>query len=164
MIIREKDFEELYRKYGPMVMRRCRFILKDEEKANDAFQETFLKLFERRTKLSNVCASLFFTTATRVCLNVIRSDKYRNGPQIDQLSATIIDNASMLQEEVTDVSLLLDCIFQKRDSKDREIAIYHFVDCYTLEETAQKMKMSVSGVRKRIATLKKHAEGYKNGN
>ena len=27
------DFDELYRQFGPMVLRRCRFLLKDEEKA-----------------------------------------------------------------------------------------------------------------------------------
>jgi RNA polymerase sigma-70 factor (ECF subfamily) len=30
------DFDNLYRQYGPMVLRRCRFILKNEEKALDA--------------------------------------------------------------------------------------------------------------------------------
>ena len=29
-------FGQLYQKFGPMVLRRCRFILKDEEKALDA--------------------------------------------------------------------------------------------------------------------------------
>lgn len=158
MRVTEKDFETLYRTYGPMVMRRCVYLLKDEEKARDAFQDTFLRLLEKRTSLSSVCSSLFFTIATRVCLNKIRSDKYRNGPQFDVVAATIEDNAAMMQEEITNISLLLDFIFQERDSKDKEIAIYHYVDGFTLEETAVKMKMSVSGIRKRLAALKEYAE------
>lgn len=152
----KEDFDNLYRQYGPMVLRRCRFLLKDEEKALDAMQDVFLRLFEHKNLLSEVCSSLFYTTATRICLNKIRSDKYRSGPQFDVIAATIEDNASAMQEEVVNVSLLLDCIFQERDSKDREIATLHYVDGFTLAETAEKMKMSVSGVRKRLDNLKKH--------
>ena len=40
------DVEAVYRKYGPMVMRRCRQLLKDEHKALDAMQDTFVKLLQ----------------------------------------------------------------------------------------------------------------------
>ena len=67
--------------------------------------------------------------------------------------------------EKIETSILLDCIFSERDSKDRQIAILHYVDGYTLEETSQKMKMSVSGVRKRLEKLKEYAGGrYGNSN
>lgn len=156
-----ESFEELYRKYGPMVLRRCSFILRDEAKALDAMQDVFVRILENEHKLTGVTSSLFFTTATRVCLNQIRSDKYRNSLQIEALAESIEDRFSSKQEEITNVSLLLDLIFSRRDSKDREIAILYFVDDFTLEETAKKMKMSVSGVRKRITALKKYAgENY----
>ena len=38
------------------------------------------------------------------------------------------------------------------------MAILHYVDGLTLEETAKMMKMSVSGVRKRLALLRNHAK------
>ena len=84
------DFENLYRQYGPMVLRRCRFILKNEEKALDAMQDTFVRLIERKEKITNVCSSLLYTMATNVCLNKIRSDKLRAGPEFDVI-AEIID-------------------------------------------------------------------------
>ncbi len=156
----KEDFEELYRKYAPMVFRRCKFLLKDESKAKDAMQDVFVRILENETKLSNVCASLFFTTATRICLNQIRSDKYRNSLQIESLAEFLEDDFSRKQEELINVSQLLDLIFSNRDSKDREIAILYYVDDFTLEETAQKMKMSVSGIRKRLKLLKKFATKY----
>ena len=69
------DFDSLYRTFGPMVLRRCRFLLKDEEKALDAMQDVFVRIIERKSRLQSVCASLFYVTATRVCLNKIRADK-----------------------------------------------------------------------------------------
>ena len=67
-----QDFGELYKKYAPMVLRRCRAILKDEEKALDAMQDVFLRIMDSKCKIKEVCASLFYVTATRVCLNKIR--------------------------------------------------------------------------------------------
>ena len=159
------DFENLYRQYGPMVLRRCRFILKNEEKALDAMQDTFVRLIERKEKITNVCSSLLYTMATNVCLNKIRSDKLRAGPEFDVIAEIIEDTASAEGTEQIETSILLDCIFSERDTKDRQIAILHYVDGYTLEETSTKMKMSVSGIRKRLEKLKEYAGGrYGNSN
>jgi len=153
------DFDTLYRQFGPMVLRRCRFLLKNEEKALDAMQDVFVRLIERKEKISEVCSSLLYTMATNVCLNKIRSDKLRNGPEFDVIAELVEDSNSSLDEEKIETSILLECIFSERDSKDRQIAILHYVDGFTLEETAEKMKMSVSGVRKRLNKLREYAGG-----
>ncbi len=103
--------------------------------------------------------------ATNICLNKIRADKLRNGPEFDVIAEIIEDSTSSNGEEKIETSILLDCIFSERDSKDRQIAILHYVDGYTLEETSKKMKMSVSGIRKRLEKLKEYAGGrYGNSN
>lgn len=152
-----EDFDTLYTQYGPMVLRRCRFLLKDEDKALDAMQDVFVRLMERKEKISNVCSSYMYTIATNVCLNKIRSDKIRRGPEFDVIAEIMEDGISALQEEKIDCSLVLEYIFSQRDSKDRQIAVLYYVDNYTLEETAKKMRMSVSGVRKRLKKLTEFA-------
>lgn len=156
------DFDTLYRQFGPMVLRRCRFILKNEEKALDAMQDVFVRLIERKGKISEVCSSLLYTMATNVCLNKIRSDKLRNGPEFEVIAELVEDSNSSLDEEKIENSIILECIFSERDTKDRQIAILHYVDGYTLEETAEKMKMSVSGIRKRLNKLREFAGSMKN--
>jgi RNA polymerase sigma-70 factor, ECF subfamily len=151
------NFEALYEKFGPMVLRRCRYILKDEEKALDAMQDVFVRILERKNRLDGVCSSLFYTVATSVCLNKIRSDKIRRGPQIDNLLDAIADNNTAFHEEVTDASMLLENIFTDTKDDTRTMAVLHYVDGLTLEETANEMKMSVSGVRKRLSVLRKKA-------
>lgn len=162
MELSSTDFDSLYRQFGPMVLRRCRFLLKDEEKAVDAMQDTFVRVLENKGRVTEVCSSYFFTIATRICLNKIRSDKYRMAASIEGLEGIIQDNASSMQEEITNVSMYLDFIFSGRDEKDREIAVLHYVDGYTIEETAKKTGMSVSGIKKRLTNLKKYA-GEKHG-
>ena len=51
-----EDFSVLYEKYGPMVLRRCRYILKDEEKALDAMQDVFVRILEKETQITSVCS------------------------------------------------------------------------------------------------------------
>ncbi len=151
------DFDRLYGTFGPMVLRRCRFLLKDEERALDAMQDTFVRIIERREKLSGACASLFYTVATTVCLNRIRSERLRSGPQIDHLLSGIADSISARHEDLVDAEIVLQGIFSNVPETTKTIACLHYLDGLTLEETAREVGMSVSGIRKRLATLKKEA-------
>jgi len=68
------DVEAMYRRYGPMVLRRCRSMLRDEQEAAEAMQETFVRLLVRRESLDlRGGSSLMYRVATNVCLNRIRS-------------------------------------------------------------------------------------------
>jgi len=151
------DFTELYQKYGPMVLRRCRAILKDEEKALDAMQDVFLRIIENKRNIKSACASLFYVTATRVCLNKIKADKIRSGPDFETISKIMADDFSDIEREKIEAAAIIEKIFEKRDQKDSLIATLHFVDGLTLEETAEQIGMSVSGVRKRIRELQKYS-------
>ena len=151
------DFSELYQKYAPMVLRRCRAILKDEEKALDAMQDVFLRVFESKNEIKNACASLFYVTATRVCLNKIKADKIRSGPDFEKIAQVMADDFSDIEREKIEAAVVIEKIFEGRDKKDALIATLHFVDGLTLEETAEQIGMSVSGIRKRIRELQKHA-------
>jgi len=152
-----RDFGELYQKFGPMVLRRCRYILKDEEKALDAMQDVFLKIFENKCKIKDLCSSLFYVTATRVCLNKIRAEKLRTGPCLDEMAEIIADEFSEKENLKIEAAMVLEKIFEGRDEKDALIATLHYVDGLTLEETAAQVGMSVSGIRKKIDNLKKYS-------
>jgi RNA polymerase sigma-70 factor (ECF subfamily) len=72
----EINIEEYYTRYGPMVMRRCRQLLRDEEKALDAMQEVFTKLMISKKRLRGIYpSSLLFRISTNVCLNMIRDQR-----------------------------------------------------------------------------------------
>src|SRR5688572_21659617 len=72
------DLEAYYFKYAPMVIRRCRQLLKNEALAMDATQDTFVKLLQAQDKLYHESpSSLLYTTATYVCLNYLRSHKQK---------------------------------------------------------------------------------------
>jgi len=157
-----ESFEEIYKKYGPMVLRRCRFILCDEDKALDAMQDTFMKIFEKKDFLNDVCVSFFYTAATRVCLNKIRADKVRFASRLDDILKEVADSRTESGEETQfeerfTATEFLNFLFESEDEKTKQIAVLHYVDGLSLEETAERTNFSVSGVRKRLRKLREKA-------
>ena len=67
------DVEAVSRRYGPMVLRRCRQLLHNEDEAIDASQDVFVRLIENQGRLhGSHPSSLLYRIATNVCLNRIR--------------------------------------------------------------------------------------------
>ncbi|MBN2353558.1 MAG: sigma-70 family RNA polymerase sigma factor [Spirochaetales bacterium] len=147
------DVEFLYRKYGPMVLRRCRFLLRDEQKALDAAQDTFVRLLRSRDKLTDAApSSLLYRIATNVCLNVLRAEKNRTVRDSNDVLLHIADASDHTESFLH--RHILDKIFQSEKPTTREIAVMRYVDGMSLEEVAAESGLSVSGVRKRLRALK----------
>ena len=147
------DVDALYRKYGPMVLRRCRKLLVDEDRALDAAQETFVKVLRYQSRLNDRApSSMLYTIATNTCLNIIRSAGRRPRSAGDE-PLTRIASAEDVETQVVDRAVL-DDIFGRERASTRTMAVMHYVDGMTLEEVAGHVGLSVSGVRKRLRTLK----------
>jgi RNA polymerase sigma factor (sigma-70 family) len=147
------DVEALSLRYGPMVLRRCRRLLRDENEALDACQDVFVRLLVNRTRLDGAYpSSLLFRIATNVCLNRIRDRKRRPETPDEEILASIASAGS--PGALSDARMLLDRLFGRQPESSRTIAVLHYVDGLTLEEVARQAGMSVSGVRKRLRKLR----------
>jgi RNA polymerase sigma-70 factor (ECF subfamily) len=136
-----------------MVLRRCRKLLKDEEQAVDAMQDTFVQLLRYQHRLQHEApSSLLFRMATNTCLNKIRAAKRRPEHSGDELLARIADSAE--PERRISARNLLGRLFGRERESTRTIATLHLLDGMTLEEVAREVGMSVSGVRKRLRPLR----------
>ncbi len=72
------DIDRLYRTYGPMVLRRCRRLLRDEDQALDAMQDVFARLLQHGDRLTaEYPSSLLYRMATNLCLNRLRERRGR---------------------------------------------------------------------------------------
>ncbi len=147
------DVEALYRRYGPMVLRRCRWMLRDESWARDAMQDVFVQLLKREDSMTvEHPSSLLHRIATNVCLNLLRSRSRHPEDRDDDLLLRI---ASCEDEESRfEAASFLERIFGREKESTRTIAVMHLLDGYTLEEVAKETGLSVSGVRKRLRTLR----------
>jgi len=133
--VRGVDVEALSRRYGPMVLRRCRRLLGDEDEALDACQDVFLRVIEHRSRLNRL------------------RDNRRNPATRDE---KVLYEIARAEEPgaTSEARLLLARLFGRHPESSRTIAVLHFVDGLTLEEVAVETSLSISGVRKRLRALR----------
>ena len=150
------DVEQLYRRYAPMVLRRCRRLLQNEELAVDAMQDVFVRLLASQNRLhGQFPSSLLFRMATNVCLNIIRNRKSSKS----DLGENALDRIACCDEQETRTlsAIILARLFRLENPSTREMAVLHFVDGMTYSEVARETKLSVSGVRKRLRDFRTRA-------
>jgi RNA polymerase sigma factor (sigma-70 family) len=143
------DVEAVYRRYGAMVLRRCRQILRDEDEALDVMQEVFVRVLTHRLRLSDQYpSSLLYRIATNLSLNRLRDRQRQAAVAGDE----VLDRIATMNDP--DAPLLLDRLLGRHPESTRTMAVLHYVDGMTLEQVARECGMSVSGVRKRLRGLR----------
>ncbi len=149
------NVEELYTRYGPMVYRRCKALLKDDQAAEELMQETFIQILRRQDVLEvHAPSSMLYRTATNLCLNRIRAKGRRPEDPDDELVMRIASAPD--SGGVSEARSVLARIFSTQKESTRTMATLLLLDGMTLDEVAEEVGMSVSGVRKRMRGLKAH--------
>jgi RNA polymerase sigma-70 factor (ECF subfamily) len=89
-------FKILYAKYNGKVYRFCLRMLNDTMLAEDAFQETFIKVYEHRKEFRGKnFAAWLFTIARHTCYNLMRTRK-----EYDDFDETYFHNPQPKQRDV----------------------------------------------------------------
>lgn len=147
------DVDATYRRYGPMVLRRCRTLLRDEHEAVDAMHDTFVQLLRHNQTLTDRgLSSLLFRIATNLCLDRLRAARRRpESPDQD-----LVHRIASLEEPESRMfaRLGLSRLLSGQRTSTRTMALLHLHDGLTLQEVAAVVGLSVSGVRKRLRGLK----------
>jgi len=146
------DVAAWYEKYGPMVIRRCRSILGNEEEALDAVQDVFLNLIRGKMRLlDRFPSSLLYTMATNVCLNRLRKRKREVLSGFSDSNEYFVWDKGFEQVEAV---VLLEAILKDESEENRAIFYMYHADGMTLKEIGEVVGLSVSGVRKRLGAFK----------
>lgn len=134
-----------------MVLRRCRQLLRDEDAALDALQDVFSRWLERASGNPEYPSSFFYTMATRICIDRIRSADFRyrcEDPRLEEIASSgDLENESRARR-------LLDRIFGRQPASTRVMAVLHYIDGLTYEEVAAEVGMTAAGVRRRLQRLR----------
>ena len=150
------DINAWYEKYGPMVIRRCRSILKNEEDSMDAVQDVFVNLLKGENHLhGQFPSSLLYTMATNICLNRLRKKKREmlKGSFEDSETGFSIDEGY----DQVEAEILINDILKNESEMNRTIFFMYHVDGMTLKEIGEAVNLSISGARKRLEAFKTRA-------
>jgi RNA polymerase sigma-70 factor, ECF subfamily len=153
---------ELYRSYGAAIYARCRLLLMDDGAAEDATQETFLRVWRHLDRVPDAREALYwiYRVATNYCLNEIRDRRTRDIP-------------SKQLPEVVDVSRAAEARFGDRDLARRLIEranadlrvvawLYH-VDGFEQDEVAKVVGVSRRTVVNRLADFRASSQKFIKG-
>src|SRR4051795_10800723 len=123
---------ELYRAYGGAVYARCRRLLGDAQAAEDAAQETFLRVHRHLARAPDARQALrwIYRIATNYCLNELRNRRYRPQPVAD-----LPDRAAVTGDPLVDRDLVRR-IVERVPTKLRAVAFLYHVDGLEQSEVA----------------------------
>ena len=151
------DVSAWYEKYGPMVIRRCRKILKSPEDAMDAVHDVFVNLIREEARLHDrYPSSLLYTMATNVCLNRLRKKKWETPNDLSGENEAMFFCVDEGFDQV-EAEILLEDILKDESEMNRSICFMYHADGMTLKEIGEAMGLSVSGVKKRLDAFKSRA-------
>ncbi|HEY0195365.1 MAG TPA: sigma-70 family RNA polymerase sigma factor [Kofleriaceae bacterium] len=157
MSLRDGRAGELYRCYAPVIYARCRRILGDPRAAEDATQETFVRVVRHLAKAPDAEHALFwiYRIATNYCLNELRARARRPLPIEDAGATTAAAPAPDLVDRDLVVRLL-----RRLTAQTAQIAWLHHVDGLAREEVARALGISLRTVGNRLAELRVHARRF----
>lgn len=147
------DITALYRRYGDLVIGRCRTLLRNEADAQDATQEVFLKLHRHRDSFRGESSpsTWIFRITTTTCLNRIRTRRRRPEEPVGELPPVGTTDSLLDALAVRD---LLDRLLAGQDERTQDCVVYHYVDGMTHDEIGQILGVTGAAVRKRIGTFR----------
>jgi RNA polymerase sigma-70 factor (ECF subfamily) len=147
------DITVLYRRYGDLVLGRCRTLLRNDADAQDALQEVFLKLHRYRDGFRGEASpsTWLFKITTTTCLNRIRTRRRRPEDPVEELppmesTDSLLDTLAMRD--------LIGRLLDGQDERTQSCVVFHYVDGMTHDEIGELLGVSGAAVRKRISTFR----------
>ena len=143
-------FKILYEKYSSRIYRFCLKILGSETLARDAFQETFVRVYEHRKSFTgNNFSGWLFTIARNTCINIIRRKKHHVNFDEVNFQNDLNQPRDLLLKEIIDDAI------SKLPLKLREAIILREYEDYTYNEIAEILGVDLSLAKVRVFRARK---------
>lgn len=151
--------DELYRKYGPVVLRRVRRFYRDPEEAREVLQEVFMRVADKLDTFQGQSSpsTWLYQVATRHCINRLRDDARRR-ELLDQHGLSL-DWGNPVTPAGQEHHAVLSALWRSANPDLMEIGIYYHLDGMTHDEIARVVGCSRRTVGNRLLELQTLARG-----
>ncbi|MGX4601416.1 RNA polymerase sigma factor [Faecalimicrobium sp. JNUCC 81] len=161
-----ESFNYIYKKYYIKIFILCKSVLKNEEDAGDATQETFLKVYKNITSLNDIDKfnGWIKKIAINQCLMLIRKNKKINDNYYfdNEEKTLILKDEFNLEENIIEKEkkeIVLEIIDRLSDKKKIVITLFYFNDL-KINEIAEVLNISEGTVKSRLNSAKKDLAKY----
>jgi RNA polymerase sigma-70 factor, ECF subfamily len=159
MELTDEEVSRLYDRYAHVLFHRCRTLLRNDEEAWDAVQETFARVIRSADSFRSQASPLtwMYRISTNYCLNQGRNRRGREKKHADHREEIGGPSIVRLDEDgVEDHGRIL-LLLADADEETRRCVVHTFFDDCTREQVAELVGLSVPTVRKRVNTFLDHA-------
>ena len=150
-----RAFDELLTRNQEKIFTYIMYVVKDEDLANDLFQETFLKVITKLQNHQYADSGKFFWWLTRIAHNVIidyyraqRSDKVVDAPRENDLSNLRSDNVmdGNRENELSNAQVLKDVkrLMDALPEAQRDVVYMRFYQELSFKEIAKLTNVSIN--------------------
>ncbi len=147
-----KELERLVQTYQTQLRRLCCMILKDAHLAEDAVQETFIKVYRGMQTFRQESSEKTWLTriAVNTCRDLMRSRWFRH---VD-LSVDIADLPEEACESSPEDTALLELVL-RLPLKQREVVLLYYYQNMTMQEISETLHIAVSNISRRLESARK---------
>jgi RNA polymerase sigma-70 factor (ECF subfamily) len=148
------EVEELYARYGHLVLRRSRSMLRHETLAQDALQTVFLKVIRHGAALREVESKLgwLYTVTDNCCVDLMKRRRRDFSLEDQPLS----DRAQ--PPPAVEARSTLSTLLAKLQPRERIVALLLYGDGLTQEEVSERLGWSRQTVNKKARLIRQIAE------
>ena len=144
---------EIYRKYGPALVRKASRILLNPDDASDIVQGLFVDIVQN--KRHELDLPYLYRAVTNRCLNMIRDRNNRQRLLDAQQPALRGAARTSCDDQIISLDLIVK-LAERLDKACLEVLVCSYVDDMSQEETAQFLATSRKTVGKRLAKIRAH--------
>jgi RNA polymerase sigma factor (sigma-70 family) len=143
---------ELYERHRARLYLRCRLLLKDDDAANDAVQEVFLKVLDHGDAFHRASqpAAWLSRIATNHCLNVIRMNRNKTRQAVADGHIEVASPRALWNVDQAERSQTVRQILGRMSEECAQVGIHYFVHEMSREEIGEAVGRSLPTVRKRL--------------
>ncbi len=152
-----EDFEQIYNRYAKTVYTAAYQYLLNRQLAEDAVQETFLKLYIKQPPFRSEShrKAWLIRVAVNLSKNMLKSKK-NSSLSFDES----IETPSFDEHEKTDSKLDVERALRKLQPVQREIVYLYYYEQYSVNEIAVMLKMPEGTVKSHLSRARKALKEY----
>jgi len=147
--IRESKLEAWLTEYGDAVLRMCYLYLADQALAEDAFQDTFVKVWRSMSNFEGRDGSSPKTWIMRIAINTCKDYKRTAWLRHVDRSKAIEDLPLTFHDVAEESRALFQDVMRLPNKLKQVVLLYYFHDM-TMAETAKALGLSHSTVQNRL--------------